>query len=189
MGAPGFTLYFGDSLMVSSHFDLNTGQIIFTGNKTYYDKNQWNDISIIFNPETKKITAKINSKVVYDAINKNQEGFGFVGFEGVDYTLNTPEPPALSMILLDNILYRKLPATATISPNPANEILRITPDVDMTADWQVRLLNSMGQVVATQKSTGSSPIEIETHDMKVGMYIVDFQSDATRWTKKVVVAH
>ena len=53
----------------------------------------------------------------------------------------------------------------------------------------MRLLNSMGQVVSMQKSVGASPVEFVTQDLMAGMYIVDFQSEDVRRTKKVVVQH
>jgi hypothetical protein len=58
-----------------------------------------------------------------------------------------------------------------------------------TEDWQVRLINQLGQVVETQRGSASTPIELNTTDYKSGIYVVDFQSETTKWTKKVMIKH
>lgn len=200
----GFSLYFSDSLVVSTLFDFDAGTAIPTGNPIAYDKNTWHNISVMFNTATHKITAKIDNKVVYDAVNENQEGFAFVGFEGTDY-ISATYPPT-SVILIDDLVYRILPSAAdksfpadergtplesTVSPNPANEKVVVMPASDIThqEDWQVRLFNNTGQLVETFKGTGHTALEMPTQHLETGLYMIDFRSENMRWAKKVVVQH
>lgn len=106
-----------------------------------------------------------------------------------------------SDLFIDDIVYRRIPnvaqaqaatktiETATISPNPANERLVISPDINTRDAWQIQLRNSFGQVVSTHTGVGSSPLEIAVSDYTSGVYIVEYQSETARWTKKVVVQH
>jgi hypothetical protein len=190
------TLNFSDALTLSS-FDATTFENISLGDTIAYRKDDWNDISLFYNIETKQVILKVNDAKVFDAPNELHldSTFLYLAVSTENILKNIPH------FFIDDIVYRHIPATqalktvakkplmASISPNPANEKLLITPDVDTEANWQVRLLNNVGQLVSTQKSTGSTPIEMVTQNLNAGVYIVEFQSNNTRWTKKVVIQH
>jgi sugar lactone lactonase YvrE len=198
-GNSGFTMDFsGDSLYLLEFPDYATGELHLMGKPVIYKQNDWNDLSLIFNASTNKMTLKLNNVQVLNAIDAMQSGYGFLEFFAADFVSGFT---VQSEFYIDDIVYRRLPderplaeflkknKTMDISPNPANERLTLSPDVNTTDAWQIKLLNNVGQVIATHKGVGASSIEIATQDYNSGMYIVEFQSEETRWTKKVVIQH
>jgi hypothetical protein len=202
IGIPGFTLNFApDSLYFSPYQDLETFEPVFFGKATTYKQNNWNKISIVFNAATKKITVKLNKSTVFEGIDEAQGSISFLDIEALNLVGEFFET---SELFIDDIVYSALPeaqplekplkeelnpAFGTVSPNPASEKLTITPDSKTENAWQVQVLNSFGQVVSTQKSTGTTPLEMNIHDLNAGVYVLEFQSNNTRWTKKVVIQH
>jgi Secretion system C-terminal sorting domain len=139
--------------------------------------------------------------MVFDEIDEAQGSFSFVDIEALNLVGEFLET---SELFIDDIVYSALPeaksleeplkeelnlAFATVSPNPASEKILLTPDSKTEDAWQVQVLNSVGQVVLAKKSVGATPFEIDVHDVKAGLYILEFQSDNTRWAKKIVVQH
>jgi Secretion system C-terminal sorting domain len=195
----GFTMDFsGDSLYLLGNIDYVSTDLNLMRKPVTYKQDDWNDLSLIFNAATNKIQLKLNNVQILNAVNAAQLGYKYLEFFGADYLTNFS---SLSEFFIDDIVYRRLPderplveflkknKTMDISPNPANERLTLSPDVNTTDAWQIKLLNNVGQVIATHKGVGASSIEIATQDFNSGMYIVEFQSEETRWTKKVVIQH
>ena len=195
-----FTLLFkNDSLSFLSSINYNTFQPQRIGTTVAYRQDNWNDISLVFNATTKKITVKVNNATVFSDINKGQKGFGFLELGALDINELFPKT---SEFFIDDLVYRRIPnqpqiqelpnslsEIAVVSPNPAHEKLMIAPDANTRDNWQIRLINAFGQVRATQQGSAATPIEIATNDYKSGIYIVEFQSASTRWTKKVMIQH
>jgi hypothetical protein len=195
-----FTMLFkNDSLSFLSRINYTTFSPQRIGTTVAYRQDNWNDVSLVFNAATKKITVKVNNATVFSDINKDQKGFGFLEMGALDINELFPKT---SEFFIDDIVYRRIPnqpqiqevpqfasTVATISPNPAHEKISISPDAQTRDNWQIRLINSLGQVMTTQKGSGATPMEIATNEYKSGFYIVEFQSASTRWTKKVMVQH
>jgi Secretion system C-terminal sorting domain len=198
-GNGGFTMDFSnDSLYLLEFPDYATLDLHLMRTPVKYNQDDWNDISLVFNAATHKMTLKLNNVQILNAVDAAQVGYGFLEFYAADIVSGFT---VQSEFFIDDIVYRSLPnerpvaeflkknKTIDISPNPANERLTISPDVNTSDAWQIKLLNNVGQIVATHKGVGASSIDIATQDFNSGMYIVEFQSDETRWTKKVVIQH
>ena len=141
---------------------------------------------------------KLNGKTILDKVDPLQTGYTFLEFGTYDIIT---EFGLRAEYYIDDILYKRIPNVAiaqpeakrlnvaTISPNPANEELVISPDLATRTAWQVRLLNSVGQVVLTQQGNADSSLTIATNAYKSGVYFVEFKSETAQWTKKVVIQH
>jgi hypothetical protein len=200
VGNAGFTLDFSlDSLYLLAFPDYSTGDLHPLGKAVIYKQDDWNDVSLMFNAATNRIMVKLNNVQVLNAVNAAQTGYAFLEFYATDiasfFSLK-------GEFYIDDIVYRRLPSepesviapkkdpsVAGVFPNPADEKLTISPDSNTIENWQVRLINPLGQVVETQRGAASTPIEFNTTTYQSGIYVVDFQSETTRWTKKVVVKH
>jgi hypothetical protein len=193
----GMGLYYADSIFFATGYDFVTNSPNIVGKALSYKIDDWNDVSIMFNAATNKTTWKVNNKMLFDGTVADNPGYAYLEFAAIDVFTNLN----VSEFYIDDIVYRSLPnerplaeflkksKTMDISPNPANERLTLSPDVNTTDAWQIKLLNNVGQVIATHKGVGASSIDIATQDFNSGIYIVEFQSDETRWTKKVVIQH
>ena len=198
-GNNGFTMDFsGDSLYLLSHLDFATFDLNPIGKAVTFKSDDWNDVSLVFNAATNRIILKWNNVQILNAIDAAQTGYAFLEFYGGDFVTAFTTP---SEFYIDDIVYRRIPnipqvqiegkslLNATVSPNPADEKLVISPDHQTTENWQVRLINQLGQVIETQRGSASTPIELNTIDYQSGIYVVDFQSETTKWTKKVMIKH
>ena len=161
-------------------------------------QDNWNDISLVFNAATNKIVVKLNGQTLLDAVDASQTGYSFLDFSTFDviteFSLRTE-------YFVDDIVYRRLPnaafaerksqhpVLATISPNPANEQIVISPDLATRDAWQVRLLNNIGQVILTERGNAEVPLTVATSNYQSGIYFVEFKSETEQWTKKVVIRH
>ena len=78
-----------------------------------------------------------------------------------------------------------------VAPNPANNVLSINFGLVAAADVSVLLTNVMGQVVATENSTGTAngKISINTSAMPAGVYFYTLVANGERFTGRVVVSH
>ena len=165
-----------------------------------YRSNDWNDVSIVFNAATKKMTVKLNNSSVFNAVVASQGSFPFLDFNTYDAISGYTNE---SEYFIDDLVYRRianteslLPQTGantsayrSISPNPANETMVFATDDQTKGDWQVRLINTVGQVVFQKNGTDAQSIDISTAAYKTGIYVVEFKSDSEHWTQKVVIQH
>lgn len=76
-----------------------------------------------------------------------------------------------------------------LAPNPARDYVDIHFDLDKASDIQVRLFNSVGQVVFTEKySAILRGIEtIRTDNLQAGMYILSINDGRKQTNKKLVI--
>ena len=198
-GFSGLTLNLTDSLRIFEGYDPQTSKDIPFGKATAYKIDDWNDVTLAVDAISKRMIVKVNSIKLYDKINSFQSGFSWMNFQA-----SSLHPLILPLsgrsFYIDDFVLRSNPtlvstaATApvpvvTISPNPADDKLVIALAVEGNMPWQVRMLNSLGQVVSIQKRTGSTSFEIATHPLEVGMYFLEFQLEGERWVKKVLVNH
>lgn len=76
-----------------------------------------------------------------------------------------------------------------ISPNPAYDKINVTVTNETDREWTVQLLNSIGQIVATQKGQNSRTLNIDAKNLQNGLYLVDYQTAGERKVKKVLIQH
>ncbi len=75
-----------------------------------------------------------------------------------------------------------------LSPNPANEVLRLSLSQPLQSDAQVSMYNSAGQRVRTYVlAAGNTFLSLQIADLPDGVYAVSIGNDAVRSVKKVVV--
>jgi hypothetical protein len=79
----------------------------------------------------------------------------------------------------------------TISPNPANDILRIQMDQDFQKEsgLQILLMNATGNVNRRLDSNGFQIIETDVSDLPDGLYFIGIYGDSIRGMKKLIIAH
>ena len=198
-GNPGFTLDFSnDSLYLLAFLDYIDFDPHLMATPAKVKQDDWNDISLVFSPATNRIMVKLNGLTLLNAVDAAQTGYTYLDFSTLDvitaFGLRTE-------FYVDDIVYRRIPTVpnlqskttlpnvASITPNPANEQLVISPDVATRDAWQVRLLNNLGQAVLTQQGNENAPLTIAINDYKSGIYFVEFKSETAQWTKKVVIQH
>ncbi len=75
-----------------------------------------------------------------------------------------------------------------LSPNPANEVLRLSLSQPLQSDAQVWMYNSAGQRVRTYTlAAGNAFLSLQIADLPDGVYAVSIGNDTVRGLKKVVV--
>ncbi len=199
---PRFSGFFTDSLRFIAGLNPMTGEPIPLGRAIAYPQNRWNDVSVTFNITGKRVSVRLNGATVFDGTTPIDLDIPRVQFGAFDPFGSTPPEYNINEMFIDDVIVRRVtpaeppvlgtPSTnarAVVSPNPANEKLMVIPDDRTTEDWQVRLINQLGQVVETQRGSASTPIEFNTINYQSGIYVVDFQSETMKWTKKVVIKH
>jgi hypothetical protein len=97
---------------------------------------------------------------------------------------------ANSAAIMDLPSYEALSALIMVSPNPASDkiTIAITPDND-SAEWSVKVMNSLGQTVFTQKGEYSRNLEVDTQKFNNGLYFIEYQSSSEQKVEKVLVQH
>jgi Secretion system C-terminal sorting domain len=79
----------------------------------------------------------------------------------------------------------------SLAPNPASDYVDIQFNLDKMTDMNLRIFNSMGQAVLTQKLgsilRGSEKVDVT--DLKSGIYILSFTDGIKQTNKKLVVNH
>ena len=76
-------------------------------------------------------------------------------------------------------------ADFSLYPNPATEVVRISPLAN-TTDAAVEITNALGQVVKTEK-LGNTTLVIPISDLSKGMYAVKVQSENGKSVSKLIV--
>ena len=76
-----------------------------------------------------------------------------------------------------------------ISPNPAVDKLTIAIYPATEKDWSVRVLNSIGQTVISQKGQNTQLLDLDVKNLEAGLYIVEYLSDGDRKIEKVLIQH
>ncbi|MFN3917972.1 MAG: SBBP repeat-containing protein [Flavobacteriales bacterium] len=76
--------------------------------------------------------------------------------------------------------------TVKLYPNPAQEILNISSNVSL-ANTQIRIINSMGQLVSIYENTYGNTISLEISSLKAGVYYIEIEHsgklERLRWIK------
>jgi len=76
----------------------------------------------------------------------------------------------------------------TLSPNPAEEVLRLSVNESLASDALVSMYNTAGQRVRTwTMAAGNTFISLQIADLPQGVYAVSIENEAVRGVKKVVV--
>lgn len=106
---------------------------------------------------------------MHAAINTYRSGF---------FTSNGCGLPA-SVVHVANDLH------VTVSPNPADEMLRIAINTEMVYSATVRLMDLTGRVVLEQSVNRFDFVDVST--LEAGMYLLEVAQDAKTYTQKVVI--
>jgi Secretion system C-terminal sorting domain len=77
----------------------------------------------------------------------------------------------------------------SVSPNPANEKISVVLDPVSDTEWTVKLRNTLGQTLFSQKGNNNRSIDIDSKNLHSGLYIVEYQSEGERKTSKVLIQH
>jgi Domain of unknown function (DUF4397)/Secretion system C-terminal sorting domain len=72
-----------------------------------------------------------------------------------------------------------------MSPNPANDVVRISP-VGIPAVSSVEIINTVGQIVKVE-SLSNSTISIPVNDLESGIYFIRVQNENSKFVSKLIV--
>lgn len=76
----------------------------------------------------------------------------------------------------------------SVYPNPANEEVKVSFNLNGASSASVNVIDMTGKVVASQEATaGSNAVSINTSNLSAGIYTVSFTANNTTVTKKLVV--
>ncbi|MBL4592644.1 MAG: SBBP repeat-containing protein [Flavobacteriales bacterium] len=76
-----------------------------------------------------------------------------------------------------------------VFPNPADNIINITLDKDITKTVGIKIYNSIGEVMKKSISYGKTSLTIDTHMLANGIYIIQLEIDNEIITKRFTVSH
>ena len=76
-----------------------------------------------------------------------------------------------------------------LAPNPASQYVDLTFNLEKSATLDVKILNTVGQVVLTKKmdSILRGVEKLDISDLQPGIYIVEIAEGARRTNKKLVI--
>ncbi len=80
-----------------------------------------------------------------------------------------------------------------VFPNPAQDELFVSFDLDKESNVNIELCNSMGQVILSEKISNSvignniHKVNLQTPDLKTGVYFISVISDKRKYTQRLVV--
>lgn len=77
----------------------------------------------------------------------------------------------------------------TISPNPANDFVRLSARGSQLDKGKIALMDLRGQIVSTQEVNAVQSADVRVADLAPGIYMLRYESKNGTMTKKVVVAH
>jgi len=103
----------------------------------------------------------------------------------IDYKLTCPTCMTLTELSVQN---PSNVVSANVYPNPANSEVTITYSVKDGSAATVSIINTMGQIVATEKATNGKVV-ISTANMPSGIYFYTVESNGSKMTNRFVVAH
>ena len=106
---------------------------------------------------------------------------------GTTENCGSSESEALHIALRGHGINEINAADINIHPNPANDIINVSIE-NITADVQIMLYNSVGQVVYTKEESADGGLHtvISLDGLTNGAYILQIRSDAGLWTKRVI---
>jgi hypothetical protein len=88
--------------------------------------------------------------------------------------------------LADNQLGRAI----SLAPNPAMDAVELVIDLDKTTDLSVKIFNTVGQQVLTEKIAQilRGPFPLDVSSLKSGIYIVEISDGTAKTRKKLVIS-
>jgi hypothetical protein len=99
-------------------------------------------------------------------------------------------PRVVPTATVDAISESGMGAASRIYPNPASGNAVLSLDMSRSANVEVSIMNTMGQVVRTTKVStqqGVNTINLNIHGLPVGIYMVNIKSGSDAATKKLVI--
>jgi len=117
-------------------------------------------------------------------LNAGADQFRFVvadGEGGMDTDVFHISPLVGTKDLLSGLVFN-------LSPNPADDLLRLSLNEPLTSDALITLYNAAGQRVhAWTLASGITSMSLQIADLPTGVYAVSIENEAIRGVKKVVV--
>ncbi len=80
--------------------------------------------------------------------------------------------------------------TVSTYPNPANEVVNVSVNLNNNENVVVSMFNALGQVVVTETrnmSAGSNNIQLNTSNLEAGIYMLSVTAGSATTTSKIVV--
>ena len=74
-----------------------------------------------------------------------------------------------------------------VYPNPASEKINIKVKNDQLSYNNISIINSLGQVVKTQKANSETDVNIDVKDLPSGLYLLNINSDSSTSVKKLII--
>ncbi|NNE56131.1 MAG: T9SS type A sorting domain-containing protein, partial [Flavobacteriales bacterium] len=113
-----------------------------------------------------------------------------------DWKVQTPETLCISdriEVLATVVGIEEIEALASLEvyPNPTNEVLNVTFELNTHAEIVVSLVDQLGQIVLAEEVNSavgaSNRLELNVASLSSGLYFVQFQVDGQQLSKKVIV--
>jgi hypothetical protein len=84
----------------------------------------------------------------------------------------------------------RLAQAVNIAPNPASDAVELTVDLEKTSDLSVKMFNTVGQQVFSEKITSilRGPSRLDVSRLKSGVYIVEVSDGIAKTRKKLVIS-
>ena len=89
----------------------------------------------------------------------------------------------------NSVVDEKLNQAITLAPNPASDAVELIVDLDKTSDLSVKIFNTIGQQISTQKITNilRDPFGLNISGLKSGIYVVEVSDGVAKTRKKLVI--
>jgi Secretion system C-terminal sorting domain len=111
-------------------------------------------------------------------------------FEFDDVGENTDFSIVFSYDVANSLADTRLSQAINLAPNPATDVVDLIVDLDKTSNLSVKIFNTVGQVVSTEKIAqilrGVSRLDIS--GLNSGIYIVEVSDGTAKARKKLVVS-
>lgn len=78
--------------------------------------------------------------------------------------------------------------TCSIYPNPTKNNVNVEFNLSDNSKIQLRIINSIGQIVKTISTEGQNEINIDVKDLSAGIYCLEISDEKSRTAKKLVIA-
>lgn len=110
-------------------------------------------------------------------------------FEFDDAGENTDFSFVLTYDVASNVADNRLSQSVNLAPNPATDAVEVVVNLDKTSDLTVKIFNTVGQQVLTEKTDKilRGSIRLNVSDLKPSVYIVEVSDGVAKTRKKMVI--
>ena len=110
-------------------------------------------------------------------------------FEFDDAGENSDFPFILTYDVASNVADNHLSQSINLAPNPTTDAVDVVVDLDKTSDLTVKVFNTVGQQVLTEKRDKilRGSLRLNVSDLKSGIYIVEVSDGVAKTRKKLII--